>query len=120
LIFFFISADCYRFAELTEPEMLLRLPEVGVVVVVVGVLMERRSASVYVVRVVQEETLYTFRPPFNHISVSLFAHLVTSYSTEKKFIILELNTDYQTVWQSQLCKSNYCILYAMLQTGCVK
>jgi hypothetical protein len=67
------SADCYRFAELTEPEMLLRLPEVGVVVVVVGVLMERRSASVYVVRVAQEETLYTFRPPSNHIRVSLFA-----------------------------------------------
>jgi hypothetical protein len=39
-------ADGYRFAELTEPEMLLRLPEVGVVVVVVGVLMESRSASV--------------------------------------------------------------------------
>ncbi len=44
--------------------------------------------------------------------VSLFAHPLTYYSTEKKLIILELNTDYQTVWKSQLCKSNYCLLYA--------
>ena len=92
-------ADDYRFAELTEPEMLLRLPEVGVVVVVVGVLMESRSASVYVVRVAQEDTLYTFRPPCHYIRVSLFAHLLT---------------------QRRKCKSNYCTLYAMLQTGCVK
>jgi hypothetical protein len=77
--------------------MLLRLPEVGVVVVVVGVPMERRSASVYVVRVAQEDTLYTFRPPYNHIRVSLLARLLTYYSTEKKLIILKLKTDYQTV-----------------------